>query len=742
MKETGFVPFLLIALFTGGITTGARAQFAYPSTRTVDSSNTYFGKSYTDPYRWLENIGSPEVERWFKQQAGYTNTQLSKLNGRDELIAEWKMLDKIKPSTISNLVIENGRVFYRKTLAGESVGKLYYRQGLAGTEILLFDPLTFTPGKKLSLQDFLPSYDGKMVALSYSRQGAEVSTIRILNVTTRTMLADAIYPTRGLTAWTFDNSAFMYTSLKSDDAKDPQAFLSSKIKLHLISRAGNSGMAHPVTARSSPAANTDKDFFSDASYPSLGIQPRAYPYAFVDEFSPSYVFSGSGTVEPEYTMFYAPVSGIATQLAWKILCTPADSLVSGLEVVGDQVFAISHDHASNYKLVSTSLSNPDWKIASLIAAEKHDMTLKSLGHSKDYLFLNYSDGINSHLYKYSLSAKTTTEVRVPLAGSISIECVDKKANYSLIGITSWNKPFTEYVYNPVTETFSPSPFNKPVIYPAKYMDLDVREVQVRAADGAMIPLSIVFKKGTKLDGSNVCLLEGYGAYGITLDPHFSVMRNALVTKDVVYAVAHVRGGGEKGQSWYKGGYKITKRNTWKDFNACAEYLINQKYTSPARLAGWGTSAGGILISRAITERPELYAAAMCNVGCANAMRLEFSANGPVNIPEFGTVKDSAECKALYEMDGMQHVVKGVKYPAILSVGGWNDPRVAAWQPAKFAAAMQLASNSGKPVLIKINYDNGHFTEDKDVTFANFADQLAFAMWQCGHPGFQPKKQMP
>jgi prolyl oligopeptidase len=134
-----------------------------------------------------------------------------------------------------------------------------------------------------------------------------------------------------------------------------------------------------------------------------------------------------------------------------------------------------------------------------------------------------------------------------------------------------------------------------------------------------------------------------------------------------------------------------------------------------------------MISRAITERPDLFAAAICNVGCANAMRLEFSANGPVNIPEFGTVKDSVLCKALYEMDGMQHVVSSTKYPAVICIGGWNDPRVVAWEPGKFAAALQNASTSGKPVLMKVNYDNGHFTEDKSVTYSNFADQFAFVL---------------
>ena len=167
-------------------------------------------------------------------------------------------------------------------------------------------------------------------------------------------------------------------------------------------------------------------------------------------------------------------------------------------------------------------------------------------------------------------------------------------------------------------------------------------------------------------------------------------------------------------------------------------MIAQGFTNPSKLGGTGTSAGGILISRSITERPDLFAAAICNMGCANTMRGEFSSNGPVNIPEFGMVKDSVECKALYEMDGMHHVKAGVKYPAVICVGGWNDSRVVG-QPGKFAAATQNSTASGKPVLMKVDYENGHFTEDREVTWANFADQYSFVMWQCGHPDFQVKK---
>jgi len=275
-----------------------------------------------------------------------------------------------------------------------------------------------------------------------------------------------------------------------------------------------------------------------------------------------------------------------------------------------------------------------------------------------------------------------------------------------------------------------------VSYP-EMADLTVEEVEVPGHDGTMIPLSIIHRKDIKLDGSSPCILEGYGAYGISWTPGFSP-RYSVANRGVVVAYAHVRGGSEKGEAWYRAGFKTTKPNTWKDFISAAEYLISKGYTSRERLTGRGTSAGGILVSRAVTERPDLFAAAVVNVGVANAMRAEFSPNGPVNTPEFGTVQDPIEAQALYQMDGLQHVMPGVRYPAILGVAGWNDPRVVPWEPGKFVAAIQQASTSGRPALLLINYDNGHFTEEKSVTYRNFANQFAFALWQAGHKAYQPK----
>ncbi|MEI6275417.1 MAG: prolyl oligopeptidase family serine peptidase [Prolixibacteraceae bacterium] len=714
-KSLLFFAFVICSLF-------AVAQIKYPATKKEIVTDTYWGTTYKDSYRWMEDMKDTAVVSWFKKQADLTNSVMSKISGRDELIAEWKKLDKAQPPVFYFPIIENGRVFYQKRMPGEKVSKVYYRESIHAAEQLLFDPLSYIKGRTLSVQQIVPSYDGKKLAISYSESGAEVSTIKVMNMETRKFLPDSIYPTAGVNGWTFDNKALLYIWLRTADNADPTARLNTKTKLHIV------------------GADTKKDvdFFSNASYPSLKIDPSVYPFASLSRDSRNYVFAGESSVQNEMKLYYAPISEFNSgKINWKVLCTPNDKLVRGMEIIGDKVYAITYSGAKNYKLVATDLKNPDWKNAKVIAVEKK-LTLESITHSKDFLFLTYSDGINNHLYKFGFKDGIMTEIKLPFSGTASVSCLDTKTNDCLFSITSWNKPFTEYAYDAATDQFSSSQFNQPAVYPDVYKDLIVEEVEVKGHDGTMIPLSIIYKKGLKKDGTNVCLMDSYGAYGYSMTPYFNVRENSLAVKGVVVAIPHVRGGSEKGEDWYKAGFKNTKPNTWKDFISCAEYLISKGYTSSSRLSGTGTSAGGILISRAITERPDLFAAAICNVGCANALRLEFGANGPVNIPEFGTVKDSLECKALYAMDGMQHVADNTKYPAVICVTGWNDPRVIAWQPGKFAAALQNASVSDMPVLLKVNYDNGHFTEDKDVTFSNFADQFAFVMWQCGHPDFQLK----
>src|SRR5580658_2161643 len=240
-----------------------RGQWAYPPTKTVDASDTYFGKTYYDPYRWLENLKDPRVVVWFAAQAKGTDDTLAKIPARDALVQEWMALDKLRPAAYSGIVYEHGRVFYKKTRGGENVGKLYYREGWNGAEKLLFDPGTYKKGVTTTIQDFMPSWNGKSVALALSAGGAEWSELRVLDVGKGTLLPDRIYPSWDINGWMKDSESFSYEATKVSDIKSLAIELDQKTRVH---RLGTSVIE-------------DKDIFSDESNPELGMTHKDIPSA-------------------------------------------------------------------------------------------------------------------------------------------------------------------------------------------------------------------------------------------------------------------------------------------------------------------------------------------------------------------------------------------------------------------------------------------------------------------------------
>ncbi len=704
------------------LSTGALAQWHYPAPPTSNASDVWHGKRYEDPYRPLENIKDPKVAAWFKAEAEITDRTIAKIPGRNALVQEWLSMDRRTPPRYREFQLEGGRLFYRKTLGGENVGKLYVREGWEGSERLLFDPTTYKKGSGTMMSLFAPSFDGQYVVLGLAAQGGEWSELRVLKVADGQLLPDSIYPAAWFgVSWLPGSRAFLYNGSDVTDLKSLDIETNRKARLHTLGT--------PVSQ--------DRDLLSTVSTPDLGIEAKEIPLAMVPETAPDRLVGYLATVQPESRLYIASLSDLEkSQIHWKPLAQRADKLVRDTAITPEWFYAITSAGAAHYKVVRARLDAPDWQHAQTVIPEAAD-SVESMAQSRDYLLVVYSDGINGRLVRHALATGVTTGVTLPLKGSVEATCPDAHSNRCLITVSSWLQPPAIYEVDAATGEVRASAFNAEVSYP-ELADLVAEEVEVPGHDGTMIPLSIIHRKDIRLDGSSPCILEGYGAYGISYTPAFNP-RFSVANRGVVVAYAHVRGGSEKGEAWYRAGYKTTKPNTWKDFISAAEYLISKGYTSREHLTGRGTSAGGILISRAVTERPDLFAAAVVNVGVANAMRVEFSPNGPVNTPEFGTVQDPTEAQALYEMDGLQHVMPGVRYPAILGVGGWNDPRVMPWEPGKFVAAVQQASTSGRPVLMLVNYDNGHFTEDKAVTYRNFANQFAFALWQAGFKAYQPKR---
>lgn len=553
------------------MTSPAYAQWKYPPTKTGDASDSYFGKTYKDPYRWLENLEDEAVKTWFKAQASITDDALDKIPGRDALAREWMELDKLQPARYRDITYEHGRVFYKKTLGGENVGKLYYRQGWKGAEKLLFDPSSFKPvgakpGDVTTLQNMSPSPDGRHVVLAFSAAGAEYSELRVLDVDKRTLLPESIYPSYGPGGWTMDSQSFFYDAGRVTDIKNIEIELNRKTRLHKLGTA----------------VAIDSDIFSNENNPELGISAKEFPSAWMDESFPDYVLGEVGTVQNERRIFLAPAAPLVTgaKLKWQEVGKTSDKLVRGVEYDRDKIYAVTHADAARYKLIRTSLAHPDWQHAETVIPEARD-SIERIVKSKSFLYVLYSDGIVGRIVKYGLDSGKTSEVKLPASGTVHMSCPDWRSNQCIVVMTGWVQPTTLYDFNGDKDTFAKSIFNTDVVYPG-FDKLVTEEVEVPGHDGTMIPLSIIHRKDLKLDGSSSAILNGYGAYGISISPAFDVM-HSVALHGVVLAYAHPRGGSEKGEAWYKAGYKTTKPNTWKDFISCGEYLV--KRDTPAR-ASW------------------------------------------------------------------------------------------------------------------------------------------------------------
>jgi prolyl oligopeptidase len=370
------------------------------------------------------------------------------------------------------------------------------------------------------------------------------------------------------------------------------------------------------------------------------------------------------------------------------------------------------------------------------AAPQSEEVLKDLYSARDGIYVQTLNAGVGKLFRLGAD-DSKLRLALPFEGAVSAMYTDSLNDGCWFVLNGWVKPPVVCHGDPdgrVTVTdIAPQPSFDVSPYASE-------EVMVTARDGVKVPLSIVYRKGVKRDGTAPLYLQAYGAYAIDIDPGFSTRFLAWLDLGGVFAVAHVRGGGELGEDWHKAGQKLTKPNTWHDCIDCAEYLIVHKWTSRAKLAVEGTSAGGIMVGRFLTERPDLPAVAIVRVGDSNATRFEFMEAGPANIPEFGTIKDEDGFKGLYEMDAYQHVKDGTHYPAVMLTTGVHDPRVAPWEPGKFAARLQTATASKKPVILRVETDAGHgLGSTRTQRDVESADTFAFILWQTGDTRFQPEK---
>ncbi len=690
-------------------------------------TDDYYGTKIVDNYRYMENLKDPEVQEWFKNQNDYTRATLASIPGREKIQAS---LRETVQSVISNV---NGVVrvgpgdlyFYQKRLPGENASKLYLRHGLSGEEKLLADPekITLAASRqskgKNAIAGYTVSVDGKYVAANITPGGSENDTeVHVIDVATGRETGDVILRAKhGVTGWLPDNRSFVYRRLQDLPSSAPRLEIQQKerVYLHVL---GTDPQKDPAV-------------FGYGAVPSINVDPDQTAWVQTSPGSQYAVGVIDGGVSLK-AYYIEPIDALGkSNTAWHKFADIPDKITE-VTVHADDLYVLTFKNASRYKILRIDARHPNLASAEVVVPPS-EAVVTHMSAAQDALYVQVLDGGADRLLRVPYGPKPKVEkIVLPLQGSAGLRPADPRVPGILFRLSSWTKGPQMYAYDPQTKQVTNT--NLMELGPSGHDDnLEAVEVKVKSYDGTLVPLSIVYTKGLKLDGSHPTVLTGYGAYGTVTDfPRFEG-HPILGERGGVSATCGVRGGGEFGEDWHLGGKDANKPNTWRDFIACAEYLIEKKYTSPAHLAGVGGSAGGILIGRAITERPDLFRAAVITSGVLDALRNETTPNGPGNIPEFGSTKTEDGFKSLLAMSAYHHVTDHTPYPAVLLQVGMNDPRVDPWESGKMTARLQAATSSGKPVLLLVNYAGGH-----GGSIDSAADVLSFLLWQLGDPDFQPK----
>lgn len=713
--------------------TAVRSAERPPAAPVRPVTESYHGTLVVDAYRYMENFDDPDVRSWVRDQADYAERKLRGIPGRQALLARIREIEAGTPFRVADVArTPNGDLFYLRQEASENVAKLYRRMAATGEERLLIDPETLPksgPNEHNSLAFFKVSPAVTKILYGFAASGSEETVLRVRDLATGQDLPDSIDRLEIVYAtpdWLPDDESFVYSRRRElpEGAAADEGYEFTQAFVHVL---GTDVEDDPIVfAQGAPGSPT----MTEMDFPAVIVTPGS-------DWVVGQIKHGD---DPDLTLYTASLTSLAKPTPnWTLVCRREDQ-VADYAVHGDRIDLVTASGAPRSKLVRTSLSAPDFSSATVVVPPG-SYVVRSVAAASDAAYVGILESATHSIVRAPYAdgaplARLTMPNEEP-SGVVSAARADVPGVF--VETSSWTRASRSYVFDPVVGEL----VDARLAPRGSYDDLDwltSTEALVPSHDGTPVPLSIVHRKDVVLDGSAPTLLSGYGAYGFTNAMNFSPSSAAWLERGGVLAVAHVRGGGAFGKEWHLAGRMATKPNTWKDFIACAEFLIDRKYCSPAKLAGKGGSAGGILIGRAITERPDLFAAAQIAVGCTDMLRFETTLNGPPNVAEFGSTQDPIQCAALLEMSALHHVRDGVAYPAVILTHGINDHRVEPWQSAKATARFQAATASGRPILFRVDYQAGHgIGSTKSQRQEELADVWSFLLWQMNEPGFQPSE---
>ena len=645
--------------------------------------NFYWGERVEDDYQNLERVSDPGVVRWAKGQNGYTRAWLDHHPERRAILKRVVELTHSDSPDYYGGSYRNGTYFFLKDQPPKQQPFLVALTSVMDTktERAVVDPNAIDSTGGTSIDFYAPSLDGKYAAVSLSKNGTEDGTLQMYETATGRRLDDTIPGVNGGTAggsaaWNADASGIYYTRYPHEGER----------------------------------AAEDLAFYQQIYYHKLGTSIAEDTYVLGKEFPKIAEIELSASPDGRYLL--ADVSNgdggehaywlRGTSAAWTQITRFEDGIVEMKFGMDNALYLLSRNDAPRKKILRLPLEYPDLHHAAVIIPETEN-AIEGFTPTATRVYVIEMVGGPTQMRVYDLKGHTTGIVTMSEVATMGT-AIRTSGDDVLVRSQSYTHPPALYRYGSDRAGLQETALAQ--VSPADFGDCEVRREFATAPDGTKLPLNIIMRKDTKLDGSAPTILYGYGSYGLSEQPYFQPDLKVWLEQGGIYVDASIRGGGEFGDAWHQAARLGTKKVSMDDFASCARYLVERGYTSKERLAIEGGSAGGLLVYGTLVHYPDFMQAAVAHVGYGDVLRTELSPNGEFNTTEFGTVKDSVQFRGMYGYSPYHHVKDGKAYPSVLALTGVNDPRVPAWETFKMVARLQ-ATKSPNPVLMRVSYDSGH-----------------------------------
>ncbi len=680
----------------------------FPPTDKRPVTDEYFGTKVTDDYRWLDDLAKPEVRQWNEAQNAYTRQILDKFPSWEPLYQRIKALYEDTSSSYFSLT-RRGKLFAMKRQPPKNQPFLVVLPSItdASSERVVVDPNQINPGGTTSIDWYVPSHDGKLVAVSLSENGSEDGTGAIFDVESGKRLEDVIprvqYPTgSGDLEWNADNTGFYYTRYPQGNERPKE----------------------------------DANFYQQVYFHKLGTPASSDTYVIGRDFPRIAEIQFSSTSDGKFIL--ATVANgdggdfahylLDSRGKWTQLTTYEDQIKATAFGPDGTLYMLSRKDAPRGQILAVRFSSGRPGKPALVVKEG-EWSIVSFVPTKSRIYTAQILGGPERVEAFDL--KGTSLGVLPSDSIVSIgDMVALEGDDILYGMESFTTPFAFYRYDATAGRSEKTALAQSA--KVDMSDIEVTREFALSKDGTRVPMNILKKRGTSLNGLNPTVLYGYGGYGVNETPFYAANLRFWFDNGGIYVTTVLRGGGEFGEGWHEAGRLTKKQNVFDDFAACARWLIDNKYTNPSKLVIMGGSNGGLLMGAELTQHPDLFRAVVSYVGIYDMLRVELFPNGQFNTTEFGSVKDPDQFKALYAYSPYHHVVDGTKYPAVLFLTGDNDGRVDPANSRKMAARLQAATASGYPILLRTSSNAGHgIGTSLNEVISERADVYAFIFQQLG-----------